>query len=86
MTLPLCNVDIGVNYIDDYIMKEAGGVYVEYHDRPHFHMPREPTAGGYIILGRDIDEYILLAAFLKYHMVMPYIHHRMLFTMTVFTR
>ena len=63
VTLPLCDVDIGINYIDDYLMKKAGGIYVEYHDRPHFHMPRDKDAGGYIIIGREIDEYILLAAF-----------------------
>tara|TARA_B100000131_G_C18024841_1_gene576027 strand:+ start:56 stop:823 length:768 start_codon:yes stop_codon:yes gene_type:complete len=62
-TLPVCNVNIGKNYIDDYIMKYAGGVYLEYHDRPHFHMPRDRCAGGHIILGRELDEYILLAAF-----------------------
>ena len=30
--------------------------------RPHFHMPRDRCAGGHIIL-RELDEYILLAAF-----------------------
>jgi len=37
--LPITIVEIGKNYIKDYIMKIAGGVYLEYHDRPHFHMP-----------------------------------------------
>ena len=27
-------------YINDYIMKYAGGTYLEYHDRHHFHMKR----------------------------------------------
>jgi len=61
-SLPVCNVNIGINYINDYIMKDAGGVYLEYHDRPHFHMPRNSSAGGYIVVGREIDEFILLAA------------------------
>ena len=44
--LPVCNVEIGRDYIKEYIMKRAGGVYLEYHDRPHFHMPRDRHAGG----------------------------------------
>ena len=62
-SLPVCNVDIGNNYIKDYIMKKAGGVYLEYHDRPHFHMPRDRDAHGYIIIGKKHDDKILLAAF-----------------------
>jgi len=62
-SLPVCNVDIGKNYINDYIMKYAGGTYLEYHDRPHFHMPRDRDASGYIILGKRVDDFIHLAAF-----------------------
>lgn len=60
--LPVCNVEIGRDYINEYIMKRAGGVYLEYHNRPHFHMPRDRHAGGYIVLGKFVGEHIHLAA------------------------
>ena len=61
--LPVCNIEIGRHYINEYIMKCAGGVYLEYHDRPHFHMPRDRRAKGYIILGKFVEDNIHLAAF-----------------------
>ena len=61
--LPVCYMDIGKYYIDEYIMKKAGGVYIEYHDRLHFHMPLNKNSQGYLILGKKKDDNILLSAF-----------------------
>ena len=61
--LPVAIVEIGKNYIDHYIMKKAGGVYLEIHDRPHFHMPLNKEAGGYLVIGKYHNENILLSAF-----------------------
>ena len=52
--LPLCVMNIGPGYIKNYIYQKAGGVYLEYHDRPHFHMPSDDKASGYLILGKKI--------------------------------
>jgi hypothetical protein len=53
--LPVTKMQIGNEYINSYIMSETGanGVYLEYHDRPHFHMPLNENATGYIILGKN---------------------------------
>ena len=61
--IPVSHMDVGINYIDEYIMKKAGGVYLEYHDRPHFHMPLNADSKGYMIIGKVVDDDLLLAAF-----------------------
>ena len=61
--IPVSYMDVGINYIDEYIMKKAGGVYLEYHDRPHFHMPLNADSKGYMIIGKVVDDDLLLAAF-----------------------
>ena len=52
--LPVCTMQIGAHYLKNYIMKKAGGVYLEYHDRPHFHMPMNNSSKGYLVLGKMI--------------------------------
>ena len=32
----------------------AKGHYLEHHDLPHYHQPRDAGAGGYLVLGRPI--------------------------------
>lgn len=63
--LPLTMVSIGANYASGYLMKGelGGGFYLEYHDRPHFHMPSDANARGYLILGKKVapDQYHLSA-------------------------
>jgi len=56
--LPLCIVDIGNNYIKDYILHPnyGGGVYLEYHKNPHFHMPIYFESTGGIMLAKKIDQ------------------------------
>jgi hypothetical protein len=55
--LPVCDMRIGEGYVDGYIRnpERGGGFYLEYHDRPHFHLPRDKDAGGYLILGKVIQ-------------------------------
>jgi hypothetical protein len=50
-------MEIGKNYVKDYIMNPdlGGGVYLEYHSLPHFHFNPYPTNGGYIILGHLVS-------------------------------
>ena len=45
-----------MNYIEDYIMDESrgGGIYFEYHNLPHIHIPLDSCSGGYIILAKKI--------------------------------
>ncbi len=56
--LPVTTMSIGANYADDYLMSQAfgGGFYLEYHDRPHFHMPLNDDAKGYLVLGKLVGE------------------------------
>lgn len=61
--LPLFEMEVGKNYVKEYIMKIAGGVYLEQHARPHFHMPLDPQATGYIILGKFVEGGIHVSAF-----------------------
>jgi hypothetical protein len=61
--LPLFEMEIGKNYVDEYIMKKAGGVYLEEHERPHFHMPLTEDSCGYMILGKKVKGGIELSAF-----------------------
>ena len=60
---PLFEVEIGENYIDDYIMKKAGGVYIEKHNKIHFYVPLNKFSRGYIILGKENEGNIELSAF-----------------------
>ena len=52
--LPLFSMEIGPDYVADYMLKKdhARGIFLEYHDLPHFHMPLNKEAKGYLILGK----------------------------------
>ena len=54
--LPLFSMEIGPDYIRDYMLqkKHANGIFLEYHDRPHFHMPLDSEASGHLILGKKV--------------------------------
>lgn len=56
--LPLFSMEIGPDYIKDYMLQKehANGIFLEYHDRPHFHMPLDTHASGHLILGKKIKE------------------------------
>ncbi len=62
--LPVTVMNIGPAYVADYLQVagRGGGSFIEYHDRPHLHMPLEEGATGHILLGRaESDEYLLSA-------------------------
>ena len=63
--LPVTLVSIGSTYVDNYLQVEefGGGAYIEYHDRPHLHMPIEACTGGHLILGRSSNDEYRLSAF-----------------------
>jgi hypothetical protein len=61
-------MDTGDKYVEEFIMQEenkngAGGMFLEYHDMPHLHMPMDEKAGGYLILGKRIRSKMELSAF-----------------------
>lgn len=51
---PMASMTIGKDYVPGFLLQEehGGGAYLEYHDNPHFHMPENRTAGGYLVLGK----------------------------------
>ena len=61
--LPLFKMNIGKNYVKNYIMKYTHGVYIETHDRPHLHIPSSPNSSGYIVLGGYAGAQVKLGAF-----------------------
>lgn len=63
--LPVTLMKIGAGYVDEYlhVAEKGGGSYLEWHDRPHLHMPLDSDAGGYLILGRRDGEDYLVSAF-----------------------
>jgi len=62
--LPFFEMYIGKNYVDEFIMKKAGGVFIEKHDRPHYHIPLDEEAGGHVVIGKVAsDGVLILSAF-----------------------
>lgn len=63
--LPVTLMEIGAGYVDEYlhIASKGGGSYLEWHDRPHLHMPLDEDAGGYLLLGRREGEDYLVSGF-----------------------
>ncbi|HEV8052987.1 MAG TPA: hypothetical protein VGP47_10885 [Parachlamydiaceae bacterium] len=54
---PLWKMQVGTNYVRDYIMVKdsGGGYYLEYHhDQPHFHMVID--GGGHYLLAKEVSE------------------------------
>ena len=44
-------------YKKDFLMKRrgGGGIFVEYHNFPHIHIPLSDKCGGYIVIGKAIE-------------------------------
>lgn len=63
--LPITITNIGDTYVKDYLLEAAhgGGTYLEEHDRPHFHMPIDKFASGFLIIGKETDSVRELSAF-----------------------
>ena len=36
---PIFTMEVGKNYVQEFIMKQGHGLYLEYHNEPHFHQP-----------------------------------------------
>lgn len=54
---PIWKMEVGNDYVKDYIMNEngGGGFYLEFHrDQPHFHMIL--NGGGYYLLAKKVGE------------------------------
>lgn len=54
---PLWKMEVGTDYVKDYIMSETGGggFYLEFHhDQPHFHMI--VNGGGHYLLAKKVGE------------------------------
>ncbi|WP_343562005.1 hypothetical protein [Kiloniella sp. b19] len=56
--LPVTLTSVGKDYPANYLLdaQRGGGAYLEVHDRPHFHMPLDRDAGGYLILGKQDEK------------------------------
>lgn len=56
--LPVMAMTISPEYVKEYIMDphKGGGNYLEYHDRPHFHMPLDANAGGHLVLAKNVGD------------------------------
>ncbi|KAJ3078135.1 hypothetical protein HK102_004716 [Quaeritorhiza haematococci] len=54
--LPAFDMSVGPTYVENYLLQPSlgTGFYVEYHDRPHLHMPLNDEAYGYLILGKKV--------------------------------
>ncbi len=63
--LPVTILHIGPAYVADFLQVEGrgGGTFIEYHDKPHLHMPLDADARGHLLLGRAEGEDYLLSAF-----------------------
>ncbi len=63
--LPVSEMHIGESYIAGYIMHPlaGGGVYLEHHNTPHFHLPKNIAAGGYLLLGKYRGDDYQVSAF-----------------------
>jgi hypothetical protein len=63
--IPLCVVNVGQNYVPNYILQEkyGGGVYFEFHKNPHFHMPMYLESEGYLMLAKQINNKYHISAF-----------------------
>ena len=63
--LPLIHMSIGPHYVSNYLLKKGlgDGSYLEFHDRPHFHCPKDKFARGHLILGVQKKDGIHLSAF-----------------------
>lgn len=63
--LPVTIMNIGSTYVEDYLKIESlgGGAYIEYHDRPHFHLPLDSKAEGHMIIGHQKGSDYRLSAY-----------------------
>jgi hypothetical protein len=63
--MPFFQVSIGEKYVEDYLLKDTygGGFYIERHNTPHYHQSMNENSRGYLILGKQVTNGILLSKF-----------------------
>ncbi|OGV27183.1 MAG: hypothetical protein A3F18_07145 [Legionellales bacterium RIFCSPHIGHO2_12_FULL_37_14] len=63
--LPLVDTYIGDEYVAGYLANKAygGGEYIEYHNEPHFWMPKTKDCHGHVLLGKEESGVFYLTAF-----------------------
>lgn len=61
--MPLFRIKIGKNYKNDYLLKDGlgDGFYIETHNTPHIHQPINADAHGFVVLGKKIENILLLS-------------------------
>jgi hypothetical protein len=59
------NIKIGYNYLKDYILQPGlgDGLYLETHDKPHFHQPLNQDCSGYLVLAKIKRDELIITAF-----------------------
>ena len=64
-TLPVTITRVGSSYVEHYLKLEnkGGGAYIEYHDRPHLHLPTDKSSSGSMIIGHSLGNKYTLSAF-----------------------
>ena len=57
VSMPVMSMHIGKDYVKDYLSHETlgGGVQLEYHALPHFHMPQNQNASGALCLAKKLQ-------------------------------
>jgi len=63
--MPVTVTSFGPEYASGFLHVEGlgSGSFIEHHVPPHLHMPLEPSAGDYLLLGRSDGEDYQLSAF-----------------------
>jgi hypothetical protein len=61
--MPLFRIKIGINYKNDYLLKEklGDGFYIETHNTPHIHQPVNMDSHGYVVLAKKVENILLLS-------------------------
>lgn len=81
LDIGLFSMEIGKNYVKDYLLKDGlgDGFYIETHNLPHYYYTNDIESSGYIIFGsKETDGFSLTAFKIKPNIglyVSPYVFH-----------
>lgn len=81
LEIALYEMEIGKNYIDDFLVKQnyGNGLYIESHDLPHYYFTNNNESSGYLIIGEKTDNGFALTAFElglnRTIYIPPYVYH-----------
>ena len=53
---PLFEMAIGEHYLPNYIMERKKGLYLEFHNEPHYHEPLDAPSRGSYILAKEVGD------------------------------